>query len=157
MKYEYTYKNTASELWQLSMYQIYGSIVGMCNIVFTFGMGALLVSRRNYVNNIFTIILILLVCWFPIIQPFLIYKKCQKQENNITDNTNIIFDNVGIQAKFGKQRSNIPWSKIRKISKKPTMLIVFTDGKHGYVLSNNVLRSDKEQLYDFILSKINNK
>lgn len=157
MKYEYTYKNTASELWQLSMYQMYGSIVGMCNLVFTFGMGALLISKRNSGNNVLIGILIFLVCWFPIIQPFLIYKKCQKQENSIIDNTNIIFDNVGIQAIFGKQRANIPWTKIKKISKKPTMLIVFTDGKHGYMLSNKVLGADKESLYDFILSKINNK
>lgn len=157
MKYEYTYKNTASELWQLSMYQMYGSIVGMCNLVFTFGMGALLISKRNSSSKIFIGILTLLVCWFPIIQPFLIYKKCQKQENAITDNTNIIFDDIGIQAKFGNQKANIPWKKINKISKKPTMIIVFTDGNHGYVLSNKVLKTDKESLYDFLLSKISNK
>ena len=35
MKYKYTYRNTAGELWQLSMYYIYGSMAGLCNIIFT--------------------------------------------------------------------------------------------------------------------------
>ncbi len=35
MKYEYTYRNTCMDIWQLSMYYIYGSMVGMCNLIFT--------------------------------------------------------------------------------------------------------------------------
>ena len=32
-KYKFTYQITAFDLWQLSMYGIYGSMVGVCNII----------------------------------------------------------------------------------------------------------------------------
>ena len=47
MRYEYTYRNNGPELWQLSMYYTYGSMVGVCNIIFTVAVMALAVSRWN--------------------------------------------------------------------------------------------------------------
>ena len=35
MRFEYTYRNTGVDLWQLSMYYTYGSMVGVCNVIFT--------------------------------------------------------------------------------------------------------------------------
>lgn len=45
MRYTYTLRTTARDLWQLSMYYIYGSMAGVCNIVFTAAVFALGVSR----------------------------------------------------------------------------------------------------------------
>ena len=49
MKYKYTYRNTAGELWQLSMYYTYGSVVGMCNLIFTAAVIALTINKWNTV------------------------------------------------------------------------------------------------------------
>ena len=35
MKYTFTINTSVSDLWQLSMYGIYGSIIGITNVVFT--------------------------------------------------------------------------------------------------------------------------
>ena len=35
MRFEHVYRNTAADLWQISMYYMYGSMVGVCNIIFT--------------------------------------------------------------------------------------------------------------------------
>lgn len=51
MKYRFTINTTASDLWQLSMYGIYGSILGAANAVFTAVMVLLAVRfffRRPY-------------------------------------------------------------------------------------------------------------
>ena len=47
MKFEYTYRNTAADIWQLSMYYIYGSLVGVCNIIFTTAVFVLGIVRWN--------------------------------------------------------------------------------------------------------------
>ena len=43
--YRYTVRPTASDLWQLSMYYVYGSLVGVCNIIFTEAVLALAVAK----------------------------------------------------------------------------------------------------------------
>ena len=52
MKYKYTYRNTAGELWQLSMYYTYGSVVGMCNLIFTAAVIALTINKWNTVSGV---------------------------------------------------------------------------------------------------------
>ena len=156
MKYQYAYKNNAHEFWQLSMYQIYGSIVGVCNIIFTVAMVGLMMRKWDDFNIYLRIFLILLLFWFPLIQPLLIYSKSKKQEAAITDYTEVSFNEKGINAKLGNQSSFIPWKKIVKISKKPTMIIIFTDDKYGYLLTNRILGGDKESFYKFVSSKVEN-
>ena len=57
MKYKYTYRNTAGELWQLSMYYTYGSVVGMCNLIFTAAVIALTINKWNTVSGVWRFLL----------------------------------------------------------------------------------------------------
>ena len=43
---------------------------------------------------------------------------------------------------------------MKKISKKPTMIVIFSDTTHGFVLSNRVLGSDRAAFYSYIASKV---
>lgn len=51
MRYTYTYRTTARDLWQLSMYYIYGSMAGLCNIIFTVAAFALVFSRWDQAQD----------------------------------------------------------------------------------------------------------
>ena len=62
MKYKYTYRNTAGELWQLSMYYTYGSVVGMCNLIFTAAVIALTINKWNTVSGVWRFLLLLACC-----------------------------------------------------------------------------------------------
>lgn len=153
MRFQFTYRTTASELWQLSMYYTYGSMVGICNLIFTAGVLALIVSRWEMGGMIWKALLMLGLCLFPVIQPAAVYLRAKKQAAAITKDTTVSFSDSGIHVTVGDKNSDIGWNKIRKVSKKPTMIILFSDTTHGFILSNHVLKQEKDDFYEYIISK----
>lgn len=67
----------------------------------------------------------------------------------------ISFDESGIFIKSKGEQSFLEWKSIKKISKKPDMLIIYASSAHGFVLSKRVLTVHFESLYQYIQSKIN--
>ena len=153
MKYQYTYRTTASELWQLSMYYIYGSMVGLCNIIFTVAVIALMVSRWQAAAAWQRLLLVAALSIFTVLQPLAIYRRARRQAARIQTDTTLEADEAGIHIRVGDQRADLKWSSIAKVSKKPTMLILFSDTSHGYVLSNRVLGGERDEFYAYAASR----
>lgn len=152
--YNYTYRNSSIDLWQLSMYYIYGSMVGLCNVIFTVAVLALAVAKWETSGLVLRCACVLGCLIFTVFQPLTIYRKARKQAKAITEDTEISFHTGGVHVKVGKAVSDMKWSQIKRVSKKPTMIVVFTDTTHGYVLTNRVIGKDREQLYAYITSRM---
>lgn len=155
MKFKYRYRNTGLELWQLSMYYTYGSVVGMCNLIFTAAVIALTISKWNTAGSIWRFFLVLGCCLFTVIQPLAVWLKAKKQAAAVREDTEVGFDDAGIHIRVGEAASDIAWSSIRRISKKPTMIILFSDTTHGYVLTNRVLGKERDAFYEYVTAKSN--
>ncbi len=155
MTYQYTYKTTAADLWQLSMYYTYGSLAGVCNLVFTFAMIALGVSKWQEAPVFYRCLIAAGCLLFTVIQPSLLYVKARRQAAAITQDTEVVFDDSGMHVVFSGKRSSISWNKIKKVSKKPTMIVVFSDATHGFVFTNRVLGTEKAAFYDYLVSRVN--
>lgn len=156
MTYEYSYKNTAADLWQLAMYDIYSSLTGISNLIFTSALLALLVSQWNEAGDFFRGIMILGCCLFPIIQPLFIYRRARRQASGISWRTNLTFTDQGIQIRAGEETSLLPWQEVKRIMKRPGLLVIFADKRHGFVLPDRVLGSDKAAFYQYMNTKMNN-
>ncbi|MGH4052011.1 MAG: YcxB family protein [Clostridium sp.] len=154
MKYKFNYQTTAFDLWQLSMYSIYGSIVGVCNIIFTVAMFLLTARFWGDVNSFIKIILIIAICLFTVIQPAVIYRRAKRQVGTVARDMEMNFDDNGIHVKTENQSSNLKWNTIKGLSKKPSMIVIFSTTKHGFVLTNKVLGKQKKAFYDYAVSKI---
>lgn len=154
MKFQYTYRNTAAELWQLSMYYTYGSLVGLCNIIFTVAVFILGVSRWPELGGLMRFLVVLCCLLFTVVQPLAVYRKAKMQAAGINMDTELGFDDAGVHIRAGGQTSVLNWNKIRKISKKPTMIVLFSDTTHGFVLTNRVLGSQRNEFYAYVISKI---
>ncbi len=154
MKYKFTYQITAFDLWQLSMYGIYGSMVGVCNIIFTVAMLLLAAKFWGDVNSFIKIIFIMAISLFTIIQPIAIYIRAKRQVAVLPHDLEIGFDDNGIYVKNENQNSELKWNTIKGVSKKPSMIVVHTTTKHGYILTNKVLGKQKEDFYNYVVSKI---
>lgn len=154
MKYKFTYQTTAFDLWQLSMYSTYGSMVGVCNIIFTVAM--LLVAAKFWgdVNIFIKILLIIVICLFTVIQPAVVYMRAKKQVATVPHDMQIGFDDNGIHVKTEKQNSDLKWNTIKGVSKKTSMIVIFSTTKHGFVLTNKVLGKQKKTFYEYVVSKI---
>lgn len=154
MKYKFVYQTTAFDLWQLSMYSIYSSMVGVCNIIFTVAMLLLTVKYWGEVSIFLKILLIIGICLFTVIQPTMVYMRAKKQVATAPREMEIGFDDYGIHVKTQSKSSDLKWNKIKGVSKKPSMIVIFSTGQHGFILTNKVLGKQKEAFYDYVLSKI---
>lgn len=154
MKYKFNYQTSAFELWQLSMYGIYSSVLGVCNITFTVAMLLLAAKFWIDINNLIKILLIIAISLFTIIQPVAVYIRAKRQLSTVPQDMEIGFDDSGINVKTLNQNSDLKWSSVKGVTKKPSMIIIFTTNKHGFILSNKMLGKEKENFYDFVVSKI---
>lgn len=154
MKYTFKYETTAYDIWQLSMLSLYGSMAGVCNIIFTVAMVLLTGRFWVEVNAFFKGLLIMGITVFTVIQPTLVYWRAKKQAATIPLVMEIGFDDHGIHVKTDEQSSDLKWNAIKGISKKPTMIVIFSTNQHGFILTNKVLGEHKAAFYDYVCSKI---
>lgn len=154
MRFEYTYRNTGVDLWQLSMYYTYGSMVGVCNVIFTAAVWILTGIRWGEAGAWMRAALVFGCLLFPVIQPFMVYQKARRQASGITKDTKIVFDERGIHVAVGEERSDLEWKSIKRVSKKPTLIIIFSDTTHGFILPNWILGTEREKFYEFVALKV---
>lgn len=154
MNYKYTCKTTAFDLWQLSMYYVYGSLAGVCNVIFTAAALALGISKWNQSTSLVRFFIVLACCLFPVIQPLLIYIKASKQAAAVTETPEVTLNDKGLHIRMSGRTLELSWSQVKKISKKPTMIIIFCNTTHGFVFTNKVLGDKREQFYNDAASKV---
>lgn len=153
MKYTFKYKNNPFDFWQLSIYFTYGSIVGVCNTIFTVAMVLLTFKIWDNSSAIIHLLLILACGLFPVIQPIGIYFRAKRQAAHSKE-IEISFDDAGIHVKSENENSNLKWTSIKKISKKPNMIVIFSTTTHGFILTNRVLGQQNKEFYNYVISKV---
>lgn len=154
MKYKFDYKISAFELWQLSMHGIYGSMVGVTNIIFTVAMLLLGVRFWNSVNSFLRVLILIGISLFTVIQPTIVYLRSKKQLEAIPKDMEIGFDNSGIHVITLNEKEDIKWSSVKGVVKKSNMIIILTTAKHGFIITDKMLGCQKEEFYHFLNSKI---
>ena len=155
LMYQYTYRLCNGEYWRLSMYYTYGSMVGVCNLIFTAALFILTYVKWGGAGWGYRAMLILGCSLFTVLQPLAIWRRSKKSASAIKEDTHIMIDGKGIHVTVGTAHTDIVWDKIRRISKKPDMLVIFSDTTHGYVLTDRVLGGDREAVYSFITARMN--
>ena len=153
---DYTFKSniTPFDLWRLSKRRTYRSVIGVCNIVFTVAIIILTGKFFYQANDILQVLMFLGCILFPVLQPFAVYLKAKGQAAVIPRDMELHFDERGLHVAVGQQRETIPWSKMRGIVREYKMLILFSDARHGYMLSDRMLGREKESFYQAVKEKI---
>ena len=59
----------------------------------------------------------------------------------------------GIEVKVGDKTEFKNWSQVQGIVIKPTLVAIYTDKNHGYILTNRILKNTKAQFRAFIKTK----
>lgn len=155
MKYRFKSEVKALDFWKLSMYKTYHNVAGICNIVFTVAMTALLIRFWNRVSDIWIGLIFLGCILFPIIQPVCVYLRCQKQVEDIPKDLELEFDDFGIRVTTGGAEEKIRWKKVGNIIKQRDMLVIYTDDKHGYILMERTLGDLSEEFLSYLKKQTN--
>lgn len=137
------------------MRRTYRSLVGMCNIVFGVAMILLTVKFWNQAGDLLQALLFLGCLLIPVIQPAGVYLKARTQVSMTPQGTELIFDDEGIHVTLGDQREFIRWNKVRGVRKEGSIIVIYTDASHGYMLTKRVLGREKDAFYQQVKACIN--
>lgn len=154
MSYQYQIRIKPIDFWTLSMRRTYSSLVGVCNIVFAIAMILLTMRFWNQVNDVVQTILFLACLLIPVIQPLGVYWKAKAQVAVIPQGTELLFAEDGIHVTLGSEKELVRWNKVKGVKKEAGMVIVFTGAGHGYMLTNRVLGSEKDDFYQYVKAHI---
>ncbi|MDW5299359.1 MAG: YcxB family protein [Sedimentibacter sp.] len=154
MKYKFIYETKAFDLWKLSIYGVYGSMVGVFNIIFTVAMVLLTAKFWGEVNIFIKILLIIAVSLFTVIQPVAVYMRAKRHIATVPHDMEIGFDDNGIYIKTKNENSELKWNTIKGVLKKQNMIVIFTTTKHGLMITNQMLGTEKEGFYKYVVSQV---
>lgn len=154
MRYKFKCDTRASDCWKLTMQRMYHSLAGVCTLVFAVAMIALTVRFWNSTNGFGRFLLVFACLLVPVIQPFGVYMRCAKQTVQIPKDLELWFGDAGIYVKTGEQTADIPWKKVRSVSKASNMVIIVLADGRGYMLTNRALGEEKDPFYNFVSSHI---
>lgn len=147
--YQFTYHNSAKDYFEMFLYYTYGSIVGVCNVIFTVAMIIVGISLWRNTGVALRLILFTASLIFPVLQPLYIWKKAKRQEASNQSVINLAFLNSGIRIKVDDKEQMIAWKNIKRIARKPTMLILYTDQSHGYLIPYRIMGEQKSEFLRF--------
>jgi len=155
MEYQYQYQVQPSDLWQLQMYYTYSSYLSVINVIFIVSSAALLYALWGTSPLLLLILLLLFLSLFTVIQPAGVYLRAKKSLKGHDETLQLTLNDQGIEVIVGDQKEFKNWSQVQGIVLKPTLVAIYTDKNHGYILTSRILKDSKKQFRAFMKAKRN--
>lgn len=153
MEYNYRYRVKPSDLWQFHMYYAYSSYLCIINIICIISSTALLIELWDRSPGWFRGVLLLFFSLFTVIQPLSIYSRARKQALAVSDEIELTFNDAGLTVSVNGKSEKKRWDQIIQITIKPTMVVIYTDMEHGYIITGRIMKDSKKDFIKFVKSK----
>ncbi len=154
MEYKYRSDVKAADLWLMAMRRTYKSPAGIVNIIFTMAMVLLTIRFWGTASELIRSLMLLGCILFPIIQPLAVLGMSAKQLEDMPKNLELKFNDRGVSVTTGEKSETLPWRRIKNAIRQRNMIVIMSDDRHGYMLTNRVLGREKEEFYSFLCDKI---
>lgn len=153
MEFKYKYRLKPSDLWQFHMYYAYSSYLCIINIICILSSIVLIIKLWANSPAWFRAVMLLFLSLFTVIQPLSIYLRSVKQLKNNNDELMLNFSDSGIDVFLNQKSEHKTWDQIINIIIKPTLIVIYTDREHGYILTNRVLKNTRRDFIKLIKEK----
>lgn len=154
MSFRFENKINTLDVWKLSMYNIYHSIIGVYNAIFAVAIILMTVKLWDPQKQVLMTVLVICCVVYPIVQPVAIYRRASRQVGAIPKDMVYEIDDAGIHISVGKsQKSHVTWSRLRAIRKDYGMVILMIEDGKGYMLTNRTLGTQKAAFLEYLESK----
>ena len=153
MEFRYQYQVRPSDLWQMQMYYTYSSYLSIINVICIVSSIALLYSLWATAPWWLRSMLLLFLSLFTVIQPLGVYRRAKKVLKENTDTLQLTLNDHGIEIIVGDRKEFKNWNQIQGIVLKPTLVAIYTDKNHGYILTNRILKDSKKEFRAFVKEK----
>ena len=146
-EFKYRYRIVPSDLWQIRMYYAYASYLAVVNIICIVASIVLIVTLWATAAAWFRIAMLIFLSLFTVIQPLFIYFDSRRSLKNKDEELELIFNRRGLMVNTGGKSESYDWKRIINVAVRPTLVAVYTDASHGYILTNRILKDSRR---DFI-------
>ena len=154
MELKVHYELKPSDLWQVRMYYAYASYLAVVNLTCIVASAALIIAAWGNAPGWFRAVMLLFLSLFTVIQPLYLYLHSRHQLKKENPGAlTLTFSDAGLLIENQGKTEMHPWKDILGVSKKPTLIILYTDEQHGYILTNRVLGKMRKQLLELIGEK----
>ena len=154
MDFRFNYSVRPADLWVLTMVNIYRSMMGVINIVFTLSMVLLAVRFWDVAPDWGKLLITAGILLFPLLQPVSIFFRCRKIVGTMPQDIVISFEKKGITTSSGGQNSLLEYGSVRSVVRVFNMLIIYSRSKQGYILSDRILEGRGKELYNFLKKNV---
>ena len=157
MEYKFNCDVKVSDLWKMSMVRTYRSFLGVINIVFTVSMIAMTIKLWPGSGEFSRALEILCCLIFPVFQPLAILGRSYKQVEQQPKGVELLFRNTGIVVTCGGREEKIPWSRVTRVIRQDSMIVIKTDDSYGYMIMNRAMGEQKDVFYNDLVTLLKNQ
>lgn len=145
-------KLSAKDLWQFSMYHANGGLTGIFNLIFTAAALFLLIFRWGTLTEAYRLLLVGCALIFTVLQPAMLYNKVRKQAKSpvMQQPMLLTFHEKGLKVEQNDQKIDFTWEQMGRMTRKPTLVILYMDRVHAYLLPKAVLGEKEEAFYEMV-------
>jgi len=93
---------------------------------------------------------LLFLSLFTVIQPLGVYFRSKKSLKDNHDHLELCFNEHGIEVAVDGKKEFKNWAQIQGVVFKPTLVVIYTDKTHGYILTNRILKDTKKAFRAFL-------
>ena len=140
------------DLWQFSMYHANAGMLGIVNLLFTLAALFLIVTRWGTLTTPYRALLVVCALMFTVWQPFLLYNKARKQAKAAAVKESMILTvgAEGLKVEQSGQEAAFAWDQMGRLDKMPTMVILYMDRVHAYLLPKSVMGEREDAFYEMV-------
>lgn len=150
MEFSFRYKVKPQNVWVLGMVNMYRSMAGVVNIIFTLSMVLLALRFWTGAAASLKILIAAGILIFPVFQPLLIYLRSRKIVSRMPSDLKMTIDDKGIEVASEDNRSHIDFSDLKSILKIRGLLVLHTHSQQSFILNGETLEGQGEKLYSFL-------
>jgi hypothetical protein len=152
--YRFPYGISPGEMTKLGMANIYRSMPGVVNMVFTVSL--ILVTYRFWdtVGWAIRVLMILGIALFPLLQPGIMYLRSRNIVSKMPRDMEMRIRKDGISIDTEDNSTLIEYGDIATFRRIAGLLVLQTSGKQSYVLSPRHLGKRTEEVFELIRSRI---
>ncbi len=154
MEYSISYRVRPADLLFLTLSNIYTSVAGFINIVFTIAMTALIFKFWLQTGPLFRIFMVSGFLLFPIVQPVAIYLQSRKAVSVLPSDMVITFTNKGIRLSTEQENSFIQYSDLKVVKKRLHLLVLQIQSKGSYIINLRRIENHGDTIHTIIKDKI---
>ena len=149
MEYKYRYTIKPSDIWQVRMYYAYASYLAVVNLTCIAASIVLIVTQWRTAGPVFKTLMLIFLSLFLVIQPVVIYLTSIPQARENDEEIELVFNDRGMTVRTEGREESIEWKGIVSMTVRPTLVIVYTDANHGYILTNRILNGTRKDFLEF--------